>query len=83
MLLDQPMKNKTKPIEAESIEKIHEIIDALTFCAEHPSERTTAFLRASASDLLKISVGADLAAIEGRSFRAGLNHQPQPDFNPL
>lgn len=76
-------KNQTKPIEAESIAKIQEIIEALKFCSEHPSERTTSFLRSSASDLLEIAVGSNLATIEGQSFKAGLNHRPQPNFDPL
>jgi hypothetical protein len=67
----------------EDIVTIQGVIMNLQATLQQPSPNDPAYLRAAASELLKIATGRTLAEIEGESFRAGMNGKQQPNFDPL
>jgi hypothetical protein len=61
---------------------IAEIQELLATIQGNPTLEDKAVLRSAASMLLEIAAGRPLAAIEGESYRAGLDGKDQPNFDP-
>lgn len=61
---------------------IAEVQELLSSIAINPTSEDKVVLRSAASMLLEIATGKPLAKIEGECFRAGLNHEDQPNFDP-
>ena len=61
---------------------IEEIRELLATIQGNPTLEDKAVMRSAASMLLEIATGKPLGAIEGACYRAGLDGQDQPNFDP-